>query len=146
MERNKATGISVFFVLLVLSMAIIGCSNNAEKINGDNKNIPASNTIFSGSLENGDAVVELTPKGFENGKFKVDVSLNTHSVDLSQFDLMKTTLLEYDGKKIKPESAPKLAGHHNYGTMIFNLDKSPESFKITITGIPNVEERVFEWP
>ena len=145
MKRNKATGILVFFILLILSIAIIGCSNNVEKIN-ENNNIPIFKAIFSGSLDAGDATVELTPKGFDNGKFKVDISVNTHSVDLSQYDLMEITTLQYGGRQIKPESVPKLAGHHNYGTMIFDLDKSPESFKITINGIPNVMERVFEWP
>ena len=67
------------------------------------------------------------------------------SLDLSQFDLAKITTLEYSGKKIYLVSTPTLQGHHSSGTLIFNVGQDATKFKITIVGIPSVQERVFEW-
>ena len=105
----------------------------------------AFKTISSGSTEIGSAQIDLTPKGIVNGQFLVDFAINTHSVDLSQFDLKKITTLQYNGKKILPYSATALAGHHNFGTIVFDIGEDIKSFKITIVGIPNVSERNFEW-
>lgn len=101
--------------------------------------------ILTGTTENGDVAIELVPKGFEEGILTVDISANTHSVDLSQFDLTKITTLKYGGKTAKPINAPQLSGHHVSGQMQFKLDKEPQEFEITIRGIPNVEERTFNW-
>lgn len=145
MPRNKTRGI--FALIVVLSIFATGCSNDAQTATkNNNQNSPAFGTVYTGSMEAGDSVIEITPKGIENGKFIVDISLNTHSVDLSQYDLMEITTLQYNDKKINPESSPKLTGHHNSGTMVFDIGKVPENFSITITGIPNIENRMFEWP
>ncbi|MEK6942854.1 MAG: hypothetical protein AABX00_02220 [Nanoarchaeota archaeon] len=101
--------------------------------------------ISTGGTDDGNVQVDLTPKGIVNGQFLVDFAINTHSVDLSQLDLKKITTLEYSGKKIQPLSAPALSGHHNSGIIAFNSVSDLKNFKITIVGIPNIEERVFEW-
>ncbi|MEK6892531.1 MAG: hypothetical protein AABX25_05070 [Nanoarchaeota archaeon] len=101
--------------------------------------------ITSGSTDPGGAQIDLIPKGVENGQLKVDFAINTHSVDLSQYDLTKIITLEFNGKKINPISAPKLQGHHNSGTIVFDVGQNLTRFKITIVEIPNVQERIFEW-
>ena len=157
MVKNNPAKI-IYFVLLIALAAIVGCTNNAQpnginniqnadsNIDKKDANIAPFESVSTGSLDNGDALVELMPRGIENGKFAVDFSINTHSVDLSKFDLMKITLFEYEGKTIKPESAPKLSDHHSSGALIFDVGKELKNFKITIKGIPAVDERVFEWP
>ncbi len=157
-KDNSFVGKAMLFSFLIMVVLVAGCTGNSKNTlntdgnnninnNINNKNIiaPAFKTISTGSLDSGDTTVDLTPAGIKNGKFEVDVSINTHSVDLSQFDLMKIILLEYDGKTIKPVSAPKLSGHHSSGTLIFDTGMEIKSFKIIIKGIPAVEERVFEW-
>lgn len=157
--KNKKYAMGAFLVIIVFGLVIIsGCSNNNDAnnaisnnnnnaINSNNKNNlqPDFETVSTGSTDTGDALVDLTPKGMENGKFVVDASINTHSVDLDQFDLTKITSLEYEGKAIKPLSAPKLSGHHNSGALSFDTGKEIKNFKIIIKGIPAVEERIFEW-
>ena len=150
-NRKDSSAKIMYFALLIL-LVIAGCTNNAQsadkntgKKGADIAPIAAFKTISTGSVDSGDASVDLTPRGMENGKFAVDFSINTHSVDLSQFDLMKITLLEYDGKTIKPISAPQLSGHHNSGILIFDTGTEIKNFKIIIMGIPAVEERIFEW-
>src|SRR3989338_2835199 len=155
MGKNNSAKI-IYFALLIALSAIAACTNNAQpnginniqnadsNIDKKDANIAPFESVSTGSLDNGDALVELMPKGIENGKFAVDMSINTHSVDLSQFDLMQTTALEYDGKAIKPISAPELSGHHSSGALIFDVSKELKNFKIIIKGVPAVDERVFE--
>ncbi len=148
-KNNSFIGKTTFFSLLALIIFIVGCTSDNSIPSGENnnKNVlqPAFKTVSTGGTGSGDVLIELTPKGMEDGKFEVDILLNTHSVDLSQFDLVKITLLEYEGKLIKPVSAPELSGHHGSGTLAFDTGKEIKNFKIIIKGIPAVEERVFEW-
>ena len=89
--------------------------------------------------------IDLVPKTFNENKFYVDISLNTHVVELSQFDLKKLVTLEFDNKIVRPISVPELTGHHSSGTLIFEIDKKPENFKIKISNIPDMSVRIFEW-
>lgn len=147
-----------FVGLAIILFLIAGCSENKSSNANNNAINPANSaatqniapqkyeTVATGSLGQGDVAIELTPKSIENGKLIADIAANTHSVDLSKFDLKQITMLEYSGKKIAPSSAPKMSGHHNSGTLVFDVGSTePENFRIVIKGIPNVEERVFEW-
>lgn len=102
-------------------------------------------TITSGSTNPGDVSIELTPKNRENNKLNVEIAANTHSVDLSQFDLKERTTLEYKGKLIKPVTAPALNGHHSSGMVVFDLEEEVNSFTIMVKGVPKIEERIFKW-
>jgi hypothetical protein len=124
--------------------------SGSTNLNEQEKNIgpevkESFESFSSGSTGAGDVSVELTPEEIERGKLKVDIAVNTHSVDLSQFDLKEITTLEYNGKLIKPETAPSLKGHHSFGTLVFGVGEKISSFTIKIRGIPKVEERIFEW-
>lgn len=102
--------------------------------------------ISTGSTDQGDVAIELTPRGVINGKLIIDFAANTHSVSLEQFDLKKITTLEHEGKIIKPSEASYLSGHHPYGSIAFDIGKEEaESFIVKIKGIPNIEERIFKW-
>ena len=102
-------------------------------------------TISTGTTDSGDVSVDLTPVEINNGKISVRIDVNTHSVDLNQYDLNKITTLYIDNKTYYPEEAPKLEGHHSSGLIVFNTGKDSSSFSVKIKGIPKVEERVFEW-
>ena len=94
----------------------------------------------------GSVTIDITPSEFKDGKMYFDIGVNTHSVTLTDYDLVQLTTLEFEGKSIKPISAPKLTGHHNSGTLVFETGKELKNFKIKVKGIPDIEERVFEWP
>ncbi len=135
-------------ILLLAALAVAGCSGNApaEPENAAASPSPkAFETIYSGSVGTGDVAVDLTPVSIISGKLRVEIGVNTHSISLEQFDLTKITTLEYNGKSIKPLSAPALSGHHTSGTLVFDVGEPVSSFKITIRSIPNVDERIFEW-
>ncbi len=130
------------FVIIIALLVYIGVS-----LYGKNDSIDYTTqfqTVSSGTTDPGDVSIELTPN-FNKANLEVDIKSNTHSVDLSQFDLSQITILEYDDTKIKPISAPKLEGHHTSGTLIFPTNKNIRNFKIIISGIPKTSQRVFTW-
>lgn len=101
--------------------------------------------ISSGTTGAGDVQVQLTPLDVENGRLKVEISANTHSVDLGEVNLQEQTILEFAGDTLKPASAPRLSGHHASGVLEFETGGEISAFTIRIRGIPLEEERVFAW-
>jgi len=137
---------TVLMIILILSIAWIaymlaGLFLPASPLSADT----ALNKITTGTTNEGDVEIGLTPSGFVNGQFKVSIATNTHSVDLSPFNLKQITTLEYEGKIIYPSSAPAMQGHHAQGTLVFETKTAPQSFTIKIKGIPSIDERVFAW-
>jgi hypothetical protein len=103
---------------------------------------------MTGSMGSGDAVIELTPQMVDKNTLEVNFSINTHSVSLSGFDLKDITILEHEVHVFKPVKASRIGGHHSSGVIVFDVgDKieNKDSFKIRLRGIPNVQERIYEW-
>lgn len=146
----------------------IGCATQASGITGACKNdvisTPSSETAVrqqwgsSGDLTRSDAqgavTVEVKPINLgESAETLIfDVSMNTHSVDLSM-DLAKLATLETDNGKIVQATAwdgPK-GGHHVQGRLIFPAiyDGKPlleDARELTLT-IKDVDapSRIFTW-
>jgi hypothetical protein len=99
----------------------------------------------TGSMGDGDAVLELTPKMINRNRLLVKFSVNTHSVSLSGYDLKEMATLEYNNKVLKPVKASRIGGHHSSGTVLFEVDEDISSFTIKIKGMPGIEERIYEW-
>jgi len=137
----------LFLVIFGFILTFIGVPTNvaAKLKNLPDKSNSGFESIDSGSTGPGDVSIELTPQNIENNQLNVNIAVNTHSVDLSQFDLKQITTLEYNGKTISPISAPTLGGHHSNGELIFEVDEEIDNFIVKIKGIPKVQERVFEW-
>jgi hypothetical protein len=79
-----------------------------------------------------------------------EITLDTHSANLSQYDMGKISFLRIDGgpeinasEWVKPGGG----GHHISGTLIFNSpDTSAEKvLELVIKTVGGVEERVFQW-
>ena len=131
---------SKIFLLALFLIFVIGCSNNlttSEITNYETKSI--------GSTESGDVFIELTPLNIKDGKLNIKVDVNTHTVELAEFDLKQLTTLEYNSKFVKPVEVPNLKGHHSSGILVFDLKDNINIFKIKIRGIPIDQERTFEW-
>jgi hypothetical protein len=144
MKRSKiilfALGLIIgIAVTLVITVNSIGLPEEASATNMrffDSKN--------TGSMGNGDALVELTPK-IDNSKLIVHFLINTHSVKLGRFNLKEITTLEYGNTVRKPIKASRIGGHHSSGTIVFDAEEDMSSFTIKVRGIPRVNERVYEW-
>jgi hypothetical protein len=94
-------------------------------------------------------VVEVEPVDFTLGQpARFSVSLNTHSVALD-FDIQKIAVLADDkGNTFAPTAwdGSPAGGHHRSGTLTFPaLGSETQSIKLTLKGIAQVPERVFEW-
>ena len=101
--------------------------------------------VMTGTTGSGDVAIELRPHSVSDGLLSVDISVNTHSVSLENFDLKQITDLTFAGKTLKPIDTPILQGHHNNGVLVFDVGEEIFKFTITIRGIPKMQERVFKW-
>jgi hypothetical protein len=147
---NKKNYIYLILGLVLLILIIVFSSSKADLSQNNKDDIKVTGnsilgTKFTGSLEPGDVRIDLTPLELNDKILKIEISANTHSVDLSQFNLKEITTLEYNGKSINPSSELKLSGHHSRGILVFNLDEKPDNFVIKIKGIPKTKERIFTW-
>ncbi|HLC96170.1 MAG TPA: hypothetical protein VJH97_02520 [Candidatus Nanoarchaeia archaeon] len=155
MKNEKTVLYGILILLIIAFLATFGLSDGDPSPTAQKSppsavqksNSPQSNlqTISTGDTSPGGVSIDLTPTVQTDGKLRVELSANTHSVDLSQFDLKEITTLGYNEKTIKPVSAPALNGHHVSGDLIFEVGEDIKSFKITIQGIPLDMERIFEW-
>lgn len=127
-------------LILILLVFLVGCSNNLTT-----NEITNYEPKSTGSTESGDVLMELTPLNIKENKLNVKIDVNTHTVELSQFDLKQLTTLEYNGKLINPIEAPNLKGHHSSGVLVFDVDNKIEEFTIRIKEIPITGDRIFEW-
>lgn len=145
-------GILLFFMSFLAGLAVVltiagftgfgsGPATDAVAKETGDASFAAKTT---GSLEDGDIEIQLTPL-IKGDRLVVQVGMNTHSVDLGQFDLKEVTVLEYNGKVTKPVEAKEPRGHHAYGKIVFIIEEEPERFTIRIKGIPNIPERIYEW-
>ena len=131
----------VLIGLVIIFMIITGVLG-LKVLKGDKRVIVSD---LETKTSEGEVTVDLTPKEFNGGKFYVNIGVNTHSVDLNGFDLKELVKLDVNGEVIKPISAPELNGHHNSGTLVFEVEDKPKNFVIKIKGLPDTNERIFEW-
>jgi hypothetical protein len=150
----KLAKINIFLLSVSVGIAIVFAVASISGIWTDNPSDAVAreageatlSTKTTGSLEDGDVEIQLTPRLSEGSRLVIKIGMDTHSVNLGQFDLAKITTLEYGGKTINPIKAKSpRGGHHSYGKIIFDVGEELNSFKIIIKGIPKVQERVYEW-
>ncbi|PIN73684.1 hypothetical protein COV20_05685 [Candidatus Woesearchaeota archaeon CG10_big_fil_rev_8_21_14_0_10_45_16] len=127
--------------LIVLNLGI-GLQDQTYPVDDGAKGFETKST---GTTAMGDVAIQLSPHGVNDGKMKVDVSIDTHSVELGDFDLKEITTLHIAGKKFKPVEASGLSGHHASGMMVFDINVDPDEFTIVIEGIPEQHERRYVW-
>lgn len=122
-------------------------AGSAPAINGKS---PSNGTLQKNN--EGAVAVAAQWMGEQNGLIVFGISMDTHSVDLDQYNLSLLAVLRDDsGNEYTPVSwnaAP--GGHHREGRLAFPIPDSltqgqTKFIKIIIKGIDNINERVFEW-
>lgn len=104
----------------------------------------AAQTSNEGQVE-----VTVTPSVSNNGKtWDFIVSLNTHSVELTE-DMMQSAVLDDgDGNWLKPiawSGAPP-GGHHREGVLYFGpVSPRLSAIKLEVRGVGGVGARTFSW-
>ncbi len=145
--------------IIMVAVLVAGCSSrfvpqreegayppsSGPSSNGPTNGLVQSNTGGSVTID-----VEWIKEG--DGLLIFDVSMNTHSVDLDQYDLGELAVLRDDTSNeyhpVSWDSAP--GGHHRKGTLTFPLPDSlsqgeAKYVKIVIRDVADIEERVLKW-
>ncbi|MBE0607853.1 MAG: hypothetical protein IH609_00595 [Dehalococcoidia bacterium] len=132
--------------LLIAAFLSASCSNSGA----GSKSLPGAGKRTSDA---GSVTVDLTWDGREAG-LVFTVAMDTHSVDLDGFDLVKLALLRTDlGVEVVPvewDAGP--GGHHREGKLSFPaavdgrplLGESVRGFTVIVRDIA-VPERSFQW-
>lgn len=91
----------------------------------------------------------VAPKQENDKKNAFRLTLNTHSVDLGEYDLEEVSFIQFDDQKATNDGVWKFSGssHHYKGTISFKqpVPDGTKTIRLLIKGIDGVEERVFEW-
>ena len=134
----------VFVVLAVVLKDIFPPGNIITKA-------PTTNSSLETKESNdGPVSVAVTPRSLEEGSssWDFDITLNTHSEDLSNDLVAVSELVIEGGKSYKPiswEGSPP-GGHHRSGVLKFDpISPKPKSIELKIKNVGGVSERSFKW-
>jgi hypothetical protein len=151
MEARKfriLISITLFMGFALTTSAYAGMVNGGD---GGMKRAPGKVTfesmhrISTGTMTDGGVKMELEPASFENGIFRVKFYANTHKVNLGQYNMIELMHLEYADVGYRPVSMDRMRGHHAGGEIEFRVPEVPDHFRIVVRGLPDLEERIFEW-
>ncbi|MEK9173112.1 MAG: hypothetical protein AAB594_00880 [Patescibacteria group bacterium] len=149
MSHRVLLFVSVLGVIVIVGLVLGGRPSKTENPNPpiQNQNSPLFKTITSNE---GGVEVAVTPINLatDSPRWFFNVSLNTHSVELSE-DLVSVSRLVMDsGEVLNPtawEGDPP-GGHHRGGTLTFVAPtKSLSSVTLKILEVGGVPEREFKW-
>ena len=142
----------IFFVLLAI--VLIAILKNSFSINiGSNVITPTQNNDSSFETKesnDGPVSVAVTPRSLEEGlsSWDFDITLNTHSEELSADLVAVSELVDDRGDVYKPISweGSSPGGHHREGVLKFNpVSPRPESIELKIKNVGGIAERRFKW-
>ncbi len=135
----------IILILLLVALAV--------KLKGSSSSPPVNNpTPYQSSLgtresNDGSVSVSATPHSLGN-TWDFDISINTHSGELSEDLVAVSELVDDQGRLYKPtvwEGAPP-GGHHRQGILRFNpISPQPKSIELKIKNVGGVAERSFRW-
>jgi hypothetical protein len=145
--------------IYVLGVVIVGLVTatiltNRFLSDGVNDSVRENNTanaipVLLGQQTNSDSGVTITVTPIVQSDLSFEISLDTHSVNISE-DLTKVAvLMDENGSEHKPTEwlGDPPGGHHRNGTLRFGeIVPQPQSFALLIRQIGGVDERKFEWP
>ncbi|MFV1988497.1 MAG: hypothetical protein ACC682_14545 [Gemmatimonadota bacterium] len=104
-----------------------------------------ADTTYASQSSAGEVTLDVEPQWAE-GKLVLDLSANTHSVDLSGLDLTALIRLEVGEATLEPSEAGSLDGHHAKASVTFVLEAAPAQFSVVIRDVPDVPVRTLTWP
>ncbi len=154
----------LIIIIIIMAITAAGCSKGFAPVKGGEVT-PATPMTISPvnvisdpvqSIEEGNVTIEVEWIEIENlaekDSLTFHVAMNTHSVDLDDYDLGElATLRDDSGNEYQPvswESEP--GGHHRSGTLVFRLPDSlrqgkAEYVEVVIRSVAGIDERVLKW-
>lgn len=151
--RFIVVGLALIFLIYIIFLAYRGVANKSRPAATANptqtNQEQTSNRQWETKTDDQNGVtIDVTPIDIsaQSKEWKLDVTMNTHSVELNQ-DLTKSAVLIDDrGNEYKPIKWDGSAGgHHREGTLTFSpIVPPPKSIELKITGIADAV-RFFAW-
>ncbi len=145
--------------IIVVAVIVAGCSSRFVPQQEEGAYPPSSGSSSNGptngliqSNTEGSVTIDVEWIKAENDSLVFNVAMNTHSVELDEYDLRELVVLRDDrGNESHPvswDSAP--GGHHRQGTLTFPIPDSVSQGKaryveIMIRDVAGIEERVLKW-
>jgi hypothetical protein len=149
MITNKSRFWKMMLAISILLMVVItaGCSSSSAATQ-KTASSPAGGQVRSNS--GGSVTIAVTWLGVKAKVLSFDIVMDTHSVDLDQYDLGKLTILTDDkGNEyslVSWNSQP--GGHHRTGKLTFSQvdpQVKPGKLELTISNVAGVSQRTFTW-
>ena len=159
---NRSVKSSILAIsIIAAAVTVVGCSSPSvpqgeeETYPASPSSDPSSHRPTNGLVQSntgGSVTIEVEWIGAEDDSLVFNVAMNTHSVDLDQYDLRELAVLRDDtGNEyhtVSWDSAP--GGHHRNGTLTFPLPDSLSQGKakyleIVIRDVAGIEEIVLKW-
>ena len=142
--------LAVMVLALVLGACASSASPSPTSPSGPGSQAPTNGLVQSSS--GGSVTIDVKWLGAQDGSLAFQVTMDTHSVDLDQYDLGKLAVLRDDtGKEYAPAAwlSPP-GGHHREGTLKFPVPESltqgkARSIQLVIRDVAGVGERVLQW-
>lgn len=146
--------------IIMVAVIIAGCSSRfvpppEEEAHSPSPPSGSSPEPTGGLVQSntgGSVTIDVEWVVVENNSLIFKVAMNTHSVDLDQYDLGKLAVLRDDtGNEYRPlswDSAP--GGHHRKGNLTFPVPDSlnrgkAEYVEIVIRDVAGIKKRVLKW-
>ena len=148
--------------IIMVAVIVAGCSSRFVAPQREGGPIPPPHSSGSSANSPTNGLVQSSTGGSvtidvewikREGNFLIfDVAMDTHSVDLDQYDLRELAVLRDDtGNEYRPvswDAAP--GGHHREGRLTFPLPDLVSQGKakyveITIRNVAGIEARVLKW-
>jgi hypothetical protein len=144
LRNGLIVGVLVLLGLILVGLSVVDRSNGRET---DTKGMTRT-------VEGGSVTVAATWEGLAADPV-FDITMDTHSVNLDDFDLSKLAVLRVDGVEVQPiEWDAATGGHHREGTLTFSATApdgslliGPETatIELVVRDVAGVPERIFQW-
>ena len=142
-KRKYFWRFSVILPVMVAFIIITGCSSTSTT-----SSLQVNDMLRSNS--DGKVTIDVEYMGYNENLLSFNITMNTHSVELDQYDLAQLSELTDDkGNIYTPLSwDSKLGGHHRNGILTFSQpgsEGSPDTLELVIRNIAEIQERTFVW-
>ncbi len=158
MTKFVKSSVLVISILVVVAL-VAGCSSGfvpqreeayPSSLPPSSSNVPTNELVQSNT--GGSVTIDVEWVVVDKAPLLFNVAMNTHSVDLDQYDLGELAVLRDDeGNEYQAISWDStLGGHHRQGTLAFPIPDSLSQgrvryLEIVIRDVAGIQDRVLKW-
>ncbi|WP_404328128.1 hypothetical protein [Mesobacillus maritimus] len=118
----------------------------------DGSDVERTQNLLTKTDSQGAVIVQVTllPEESNRNQLIFEIAMNTHSVDLSQYDLARLAEISFGEKGQNPNFKWEILNndsHHIMGTLTWQeeLEEIPENLTLILKDIDQITSRIFSW-